>query len=298
MSVRISMIAGLLAGLVMACWPAAAAAQAAPPSTGTVWAGGSAYVTMALAAPAAQCQLVASSGGRTQSLSTIQPTALHIAWVWQVPASARSATWHVSAICGSSQIGVTLTVRGRQRHRAKLALARQLHVFQFGGTFPAPQQLLLDLVPTLARTWWLLMSHSILATFHTGQSAGQCTDYVAAQRPDLIAAVDVSAYTRELQTHSSSLGVDWVAKDWAVNAQQAGLSTGNRPQTGAVVVFQPGSYGALSSGHVAVVNAVASDGSFTISEMHAPTIGRVSTRHFSAGTARAMANDPGVTFIY
>jgi surface antigen len=222
---------------------------------------------------------------------------MHIAWVWQVPPRARTATWRVSAICGSSQIGILLTVRGR-RHRARLLLARQLRVFQFGGDFPDPLQLQLDLVPILARTWWLLSSKSILAGFHTGQSAGQCTDYVAAQRPDVIAAVDIWAYTRELHTHTSSLAVDWVAKDWALNAQEAGLSTGNRPQTGAVMVFQPGAYSALSSGHVALVTAVASDGSFTISEMHAPTIGLVSTRRFSARTAQAMALDPGVTFIY
>jgi surface antigen len=298
MSARFPIIVAALAAGALACWPGAAAAQPASQSTGTVWAGGSAYVTMSLAAPAAQCQLVASAGGRTQSLSTIQPTAMHIAWVWQIPARARSATWHVSATCGSSQIGVLLTVRGRQRHRTKLSLASQLHVFQFGGNFPDPQQLQLDLVPLLARTWWLLMSHSILAGFHTGQSAGQCTDYVAGRRPDVIAAVDLWAYTRELHAHTGSLGVDWAAKDWATNAQQAGLSTGNRPQTGAVMVFQPGSYGALSSGHVAVVNAVASDGSFTISEMHAPAIGQVTTRSFSAKAARAMASDPGVTFVY
>ena len=101
---------------------------------------------MSLAAPASQCQLVATTGARTQALSTVQSTAMHIAWVWQVPARARSATWRVSATCGSSQIGVLLTVHGR-RHRATLSLARQLQVFQFGGTFPNPQQLQLNLLP-------------------------------------------------------------------------------------------------------------------------------------------------------
>jgi surface antigen len=138
----------------------------------------------------------------------------------------------------------------------------------------------------------------ILSAFHKGKAAGQCTDYAAAQRPDVIAGVDIWAYIRQLLSHTGSLAVDWTAKDWAVNAQHAGLSTGNRPETGAVVVFQPGAYGAVSDGHVAVVSAVASDGSFTVGEMHAPAIGRVSTRRFSARTARAMALNPGVTFIY
>ncbi|MDQ6605091.1 MAG: CHAP domain-containing protein [Actinomycetota bacterium] len=296
--VRVPAFVTVLVAGVMACWSAPAGAQTAPLSSGTVWAGGSAYVTMTLAAPADQCQLVASAGGRTQSLSTVQATAMHIAWVWQVPARARSATWRVSVICGSSQIGVVLTVHGRKRHRTRLSLARQLRVFQFGGSFPDPQQLQLGLLPALARTWWSLTSNSILSAFHKGQSAGQCTDYVAAQRPDVIAAVDIWAYVRALLAHTLGLAVDWVAKDWAVNAQRAGLSTGNRPETGAVVVFQPGSYGALSAGHVALVSAVAGDGSFTVSEMHAPAIGRVTTRRFGARTAQAMALDPGVTFVY
>ncbi len=291
------MIAAMLVGWVLACWPGAGSAQATPMSTGTVWAGGSAYVTMALVAPADQCQLTASSGGRTVSLSTITPTEMHIAWVWQVPARARSATWQVSAICGSSQIGVVLTVRGR-RHHPTLTLARRLQVFQFGGEFPNPVQLQLGLLPALARTWWALTSSSILSAFHKGSAAGECTDYVVARRPDVVARVDVWAYVRELLAHTGSLGVNWAAKDWGVNAQQAGLSTGNRPQAGAVIVFQPGSYGALSQGHVALVSAVAVDGSFTISEMHAPAVARVTTRHFGARTARAMALDPGVTFIY
>ena len=106
------------------------------------------------------------------------------------------------------------------------------------------------------------------------------------------------AYARQLEPLAGRLGVDWVAKDWAANAQEAGLSTGNRPEAGAVVVFQPGAYGALSAGHVALVSAVAGDGSFTVSGMHAPALGQVSTRRFSARTARAMALDPRVTFIY
>ena len=63
-------------------------------------------------------------------------------------------------------------------------------------------------------------------------------------------------------------------------------------------MFQPGAYGALPpDGHVAVVDVVNGDGSFTISEMHAPMIGRITTRTFDAQSARAMAADPGVTLV-
>jgi surface antigen len=76
------------------------------------------------------------------------------------------------------------------------------------------------------------------------------------------------------------------------------MATGKTPRPGAILVFQSGAYGATSLGHVAYVNSVARDGSFTITEMHAPVRGRVTSRHFGATTARAMAANPGIAFIY
>jgi hypothetical protein len=296
MFIRLPVILVTLAISVLAALPGSASAQ--PSTTGSVWAGGSAYVSMALAAPADECQLLAQTGAKAPvAISSVRPTAMHIAWVWQVPGRARSATWRLSAICGNSQIGVVMMVHG-PRHRSVLALVHQIRVLQFGGTFPTPQALQLTLVPVVARTWWTLTSHTILSAFHTGRSAGQCTDYVAGIRPDVIMRVDVWAYVRHLLLSRGALNVNWLAKDWAVEAEQAGLPTGNVPQPGAVMVFQPGAYGAYSDGHVAIVDEVNGDGSFTISAMHAPVVGQVSSRTFSARTARAMVPDPRVRFIY
>ena len=264
-------------------------------STGSVRAGASAYLTIALAAPANHCQLVAFTPGQApMTLSQLRPTGLKVTWTWQVPRGARSATWQLLATCGSSEIGAVLTVHGR-RHRAALALARRMSVLQYNGTSSSPQQLQ---VIGAAQAWWASSSSSILSSFQTGPAAGECTAYVAARRPDIVERVDIWAYSRYLLANGGGLNVDWAAKYWAANAQQAGLAIGKIPRPGAVVVFQPGSYGAFSDGHVAYVDAVGRRGSFTISEMHAPLLGHVSSRHFSARTARAMSADPGVTFIY
>ena len=151
-----------------------------------------------------------------------------------------------------------------------------------------------------ARAWWLANASALLAGFHEGGSAGQCTDYAAARRPDVIARSDTWAYATYLSgPQTAPLGINWAAKYWAANAHQAGITTGNLPRPGALMVFQPGAYGAAApDGHVAVVDRVGRTGSFTISEMHAPNRGQISTRHFTTAVARAIATSAGVTFIY
>jgi surface antigen len=276
----------------------AATASAETVASGSLWAGGSAYLAMDLASPADSCELVASVPGRTsQVLSAVKPSQSRVAWVWKVPVRARTANWRVSATCGSSNLSASYIVHGPRR-RSVLSLARQIRVLQYGGSFPAAAQLQLTVVQDIARTWWVRTATSILSQFHAGIATGQCTDYVAAKRPDVIQTVDIWAYTKFLLAHGGPLGVNWTARDWAANAQSAGLSTGRVPEAGAVMVFQPGAYGAHSDGHVAIVDSVHGDGGFTISEMHAPVIGQVSTRNFSAATALAMLSNPQIGFIY
>ena len=66
------------------------------------------------------------------------------------------------------------------------------------------------------------------------------------------------------------------AGDWLANAARGGVVTADAPSVGAVVVYRAG--GAYSElGHVAIVTAVSPD-TYTVSEMHAPTLGVVSTR--------------------
>jgi surface antigen len=152
-----------------------------------------------------------------------------------------------------------------------------------------------------AELFWKVRGISILAGFHSGASAGQCTDLVAERRPDIIARVDVWAYAHRLLSSTREpivLVVNWAGKAWAANASEAGIPVGSKPQPGAVIVFQPGAYGASADGHVAIVDSVQPSGGFTISEMHAPNLGVVTTRQFDAGTARRMSRSRGVSFIY
>jgi surface antigen len=309
-----------VACLLPAAFSASASASTVP--TGSLWAGGRAYLAMDLGAPASSCRLVASGPSRTrQILSAVRPSETRVAWIWTVPARARTARWRVSATCGSSRLSASFVVHGQRqfvghgkRRRSVLALARQVRVLQYGGAFappaaaaaaapaaapaaspPSPE---LVAAQDQANAWWAQTGPAILALFHTGIAAGQCTDFVAAKRPDVIQRVDTLAYTRFLLAHGGDLGIDWTAKNWLINAQNAGMATGRVPEAGAVMVFQPGAYGAYSSGHVAIVSSVHSDGSFTISETHAPVIGQLTTRNFSSATALAMVSNPRIGFIY
>lgn len=285
----------VLAATLACCALMASTAAASSSITGSVQAGGSASMTIDLVAPARTCQLVAfAPDGTPVTLSQVKPTGMKVRWVWQVPSQARTAIWRLVASCGVSRIGAVLTVQGRSNGGA-LSLARGVSVLQDDGSSSGSPQVQ---VARAAQTWWSSDSSSILSGFHSGPSAGQCTDYVAARRPDVIERVDIWAYSTYLLGHSGSLNLDWAAKNWTANAQRAGLPIGTVARPGAVVVFQPGAYGATSLGHVAYVSAVGRDGSFTVSEMHAPAVGRVTSRHFNAGTARAMSTDPRITFIY
>ncbi len=149
--------------------------------------------------------------------------------------------------------------------------------------------------------FWASSGAGILARFHAGASAGQCTDYAAARRPDIVARVDQSVFaSRRLLDPLAFIyvTVDWNAKAWTADATSAGIPTGSTPAPGAVMVLQPGAHGAGTVGHVAVVDSVARSGAFTVSQMHAPRVGVVTTQRFGAKAARAIRRDPRVRFIY
>ncbi len=298
---------GALALSCSAASPARAARLPVWSATTSVKAGEPAHLIVVLAARAGSCRLVAfGTGARPGTLGVITPSKTHVEWSWQVPARVRSATWSLHATCGARRAAIQLAVDGERT--GPVALARDAHVRQFGGPLAAdgpvrtvlPAQVIAPALQAQAAQWWATSASRILAGFHSGSSAGQCTAYAAWRRPDLIGRVDSLAYAEYLLRGSTGpLGVDWDADMWATDAQLAGMSTGGVPRAGAVVVFAPGAYGAEAPyGHVAVVDAVAQNGSFRISEMRAPVVGVLSTRTFSAGTTRAMTSDPGVTFIY
>ncbi len=142
-----------------------------------------------------------------------------------------------------------------------------------------------------AQLWWLLNATGIVASFRNGQR----TDWAQQRRPDIVHNAYLRRYDR---LGPAGVLTSWDAKYWAQHAQQAGLFVGRAPVVGAIMVFESGSRGAGNAGHVAVVEAVASDGSFDITQMHAPNIAVVTRQNYSAETAAAIATDPGIAFIH
>lgn len=81
------------------------------------------------------------------------------------------------------------------------------------------------------------------------------------------------------------------AKQWVNSAQNKGLQVDRTVKSGSVVVFQPGVAGAGGYGHVAMVERVNADGSYTILEGNGPAVyggglGKVNRRTISAEDAR------------
>jgi surface antigen len=137
-----------------------------------------------------------------------------------------------------------------------------------------------------ALDFWQSYVDSVVSSFRNGQ----CTDWAQRRRPDIVQ----NGYLRRFDLYGTD-GVltSWDAKHWSQNATEAGMAVTHKPVVGAVMVFQPGALGAGSAGHVAVVESVAANGSFQVTQMHAPNIGEVSRQTHSA----AAAGDPGISFI-
>jgi CHAP domain len=141
-----------------------------------------------------------------------------------------------------------------------------------------------------ALRWWKADGPAVVSLFHNGQ----CTMWAQERRPDIVREGVEAIVAHEIAAGRPEDMGDWNARYWAANARLAGIPTGHVPRANAVIVFQPGVLGAGSDGHVAYVQRVYGDGSFLISEMHAPALWRVTRRRLTAADGRL----PGVTFIY
>jgi surface antigen len=119
---------------------------------------------------------------------------------------------------------------------------------------------------------WATMSsgvpHGITGTTNSTYPWGQCTWY-ADQEAHLYTGVWLPNYLGN-------------AMYWTANAAADRWATGSTPRIGSIAVFQQGSYGAGSSGHVAWVAAVyPSKNAIEITEMNFPTLGVVDSRWIS-----------------
>jgi surface antigen len=141
-----------------------------------------------------------------------------------------------------------------------------------------------------AQRFWHVDGPAVVSLFHNGQ----CTMWAQERRPGVVRQGVEAIVAQEIAAGQPENMGNWDARFWPANARKAGIPTGNTPRAHALIVFQPGVLGAGSSGHIAFVQRVFSDGSFLISEMHAPVLWRVTHQHLTAADGRL----PGVTFIY
>jgi surface antigen len=141
-----------------------------------------------------------------------------------------------------------------------------------------------------ASRFWTADGPAVASLFHNGQ----CTMWAQERRPDIVRAGVEAIVARELADGQPEDPGNWNARNWPRYARLAHIPTGHAPQARALVVFQPGVLGAGPTGHIAYVQRVYANGSFLISEMHAPVLWRVTHQHLSAADGRLH----GVTFIY
>jgi surface antigen len=140
-----------------------------------------------------------------------------------------------------------------------------------------------------ALRFWDVNQSAITGIFQNGQ----CTEWAADKRPDVVQAIVTGFIANELAHGQIEAVPDFDALNWTRDAQLVGIPTGHKPRAGALIVFQPGVLGAGPAGHIAYVVRVRRR-SFTISEMNAPVPYQVTYRTLRASTARAA----GVSFIY
>lgn len=141
-----------------------------------------------------------------------------------------------------------------------------------------------------AQRFWHVDGPSIVSLFHDGQ----CTMWAQERRPDIVREGVEAIVAREIAAGKPENTGDWDARSWPANARLAGIPTGHAARARSLIVFQPGVLGAGTVGHIAYVQRVYPDGSFLISEMHAPVLWRVTHRRLTAADGRRR----GVTFIY
>jgi surface antigen len=181
----------------------------------------------------------------------------------------------------------------RSRKRRFAVLARGLAVLGatagFAAALPAGAQALTLRYEPSATLFWTVNGSALLNLFQNGQ----CTQWVADKRPDVVKHIVVSSVASDIQQGLGEVIPNFDARYWGTLAHQAGLPTGHRPKVGALMVFQPGVLGAGSAGHIAYVQSVRRHW-FTISEMHAPLLFHVTYETLRRSSVRRW----GVRFIY
>src|SRR5437764_8647507 len=119
-------------------------------------------------------------------------------------------------------------------------------------TLPAGAQAATLRYEPSATLFWTVNGSALLSLFQNGE----CTQWAADKRPDVVKSIVVSSVSHDIQRGLGEAIPNFYARYWTNLAQGAGLPTGHRPKAGALMVFQPGVMGAGSAGHIAYVQSV------------------------------------------
>lgn len=141
-----------------------------------------------------------------------------------------------------------------------------------------------------ATLFWTVNQAAIIDLFQNGE----CTEWAAEKRPDVLEQIIQHMVAVELGSGQDEILTGLDARYWATQASSAGIRTGRKPAAGALIVFQPDVLYAGDYGHIAYVERVLKNGKLRISEMNAPNAYQVSYRTLPSNTSRLA----GVRFIY
>ena len=255
-----------LAALVAAACPGAALAApvALVPAHITVATGRAATWDVSLASTA-RCSARLSRNGKNLRLATIAPlvaegVATRAAIKLRTTRATKPGLYSVTLSCAdASPTNAALRVR-RARFRPSAGRGAPSMLFRVTAVGPFT----LDELRARAAQAWARNGPRILA----GYRNGQCTDWAAHKRPDLIQRVEEANYIAQYQHRQTHRLAD--ALTWASVAAASGLTVQETPAAGSLVVWQPGVEGAnAGTGHVGYVETVSADGStFATSEMN------------------------------
>jgi len=303
--------AGLAAPSGAAAAPAKGKAQVAwKASSKTVKAGRSATIAVKTSG-ADRCQIQVAGRRRTVKL---RDDAATVTFRFTTATRAKPGRYRVTVRCAGTQVTRTLKISRADRRAARGKLTRRIvagvirvrvsaakdsqgrQPARPAPAQPAPQpapapapaqpapapQPVGPYSPEVTAQWEVWKENTERAFLVNG--AGECTEWAYRKRPDIVERAErqrIADWINQGRPQPVPV-LDWDAYKWADNARYGGMTVTTTPTVGAIMVRSD-----YPPGHVAYVEEVLPDGSFRVSEMHAPRKGVVSERVVTAAEVAA-----------
>ena len=284
--------------------PAAHADVTVAAASKTVKPGGRVAVTVAVTGETS-CKLTAAGVKSTARAAG----KARITFTFRAAGAARPGRYTVAVTCGKRRAAAVVRVTGRRRPASKQRRPFSGPVNVTSVAQPKPQpaaQAPAASAPAAPPPGAPADPNAAADVFmqqrlDAVRASGQCTGWLVVKREDLIRAVDRPRILAALQGAATipMMLTTSPAKQWGQIAREAGRPVTGTPAPGSILVAQPGALGSGTDGHVAYVEAVATDPvaseiTLTITEWNAPTLGVTTTRTMTFAAPLALN---GVEFI-